>query len=116
MRRMYSRPAQCSALARPSVESGWVTARRSAIVGDDELMHAGADLGRLEPEVLEDRVAVGPGGRGVGDDGAELLLVEPDVARHAGHTVAAQAGVEHVGDRVLAQVRGEQRADRHLLA
>src|SRR3954464_4021026 len=112
---MYSGPAQCSALARPSVESGWVTVRRSAIEGDDEVMYAPADLRQVEVEVLQDGVPVRAGRRGVRDDGAELLLGEAQVARQPGNTVAVQAVVQGADVGVVAQEGGEEGADGDLL-
>ena len=67
-----------------------------------------------ELEVLEDRVALGPRRRRAGDRRRELGLGEPEVGGHARHAVAAQARVQRVHDRVVAQPGGEQRAHRHL--
>src|SRR3954447_15414789 len=115
-RRMYSRPVQCSALARLVTERGCVTARSSAIEGRDEVIHSSLDLVRVHLQVLEDGVAVRPRGRRVPDRGRELLGREAEVARQPGHAVAAQARVEVLGERPTAQVRREQHAHRDLLA
>src|SRR4051795_11677920 len=108
---MYSRPAQCSAFARPMTDSGWVTRRSSAIVGIDEFLDAAADLGVGHVQVLEDRVAVGARLRRERDRGGELLGRDPEVARHARDAEAAEAGVDSPEVLVLAQEAAEERAD-----
>src|SRR4051812_37155382 len=113
---MYSRPAQCSPLARPMTDSGWVTRRSSAIEGIGELLNAPADLSRAHVQMLQDRVAIRAGARGELDRGRELVHAGADVARHARHAEPAQAALDRAEVLVVAQVAREQRADRDLLA
>src|SRR3954447_23462569 len=113
---MYSRPAQCSPLARPSTDSGWVTRRSSAIEGIGELLDTPADLSCAHVQMLQDRIAIGAGARGELHRGRELLLADAELARHARHAEAAQAALDLGEVAVLAQKAREQRADRDLLA
>src|SRR3954452_13341164 len=113
---MYSRPAQCSALARPMTDSGWVTRRSSAIEGIGELSDTPADLSRAHVQMLQDRVAVRAGARGELDRGRELLDARAEVARHARHAEPAEAALDRRQVLVLAQEAREERADGDLLA
>src|SRR4051794_28497593 len=113
---MYSRPAQCSAFARPSTASGCVTRRSSAIEGIDELLHAQGDLVLAHVQVLKNRVSVRARLRSQAHRGRELLHREAEVARHAWPLPPAQAGVDLGQIRVLPQKAPEERADRDLRA
>src|SRR6266540_7483898 len=114
-RRMYRRPAQCSASARPTSHSGWVAALSSAIEGADKVLHAGSDRCLVQFEVLEDGETIGAGRGGESDGSGELLLRESKVARQARDAVAAQRRFQEFEDAVAAQEGREQRADRNLL-
>ena len=63
IRRMYSRPAQCSSLSRSITDGGCPLAFSSASDGPDIVPHPLARLSLGQAEVLQDRVPAGPGAR-----------------------------------------------------
>src|SRR3954471_12845936 len=106
---MSTRPSQCSPLLRSKIDGGCVAARSSAIEGFDIAADMLAHAGVVEGEMLEQRVAVWPRARRVGDGLGELLGAQPEGGGQRRQPVAAQAGVARAGRAVVAQERGEQR-------
>src|SRR3954463_2981846 len=104
---MKMRPSQCSPLLRSKIDGGCVAARSSAIEGFDIAADMLAHAGVVEGEMLEQRVAVRPRARRVGDGLGELLGAQPEVGGEARQSVAAQAGVDGAQRAVLAQERRE---------
>src|SRR5262245_5319808 len=81
------------------------------------LVDPGARLRGAEVEMLEDRVAVGPGPRGVDDGLGELLARQSQVPRQPRQAVLAQAAVDlGAADLVIAQERREEGPDTRQLA
>src|SRR5437764_10806634 len=116
-RRMYSRPAQCSALWRSKISAGWPIALISASDGVGVRVDVIENRLLVEIEVLQDREAVGARGRRVGHRLCELLVAQAEVAVGARQAVAGQAGVELAGKlRAPLKVSREQRADARQLA
>src|SRR5436305_874814 len=71
--RMYSRPAQCSALWRSNISAGWPTALISASDGVGVRVDVIENRLLVEIEVLQDREAVRPGGGRIRHRVSELL-------------------------------------------
>src|SRR6185312_10631982 len=82
-RRIYRRPAQCSALWRSKISAGWPIARISASDGVGVRVDVIENRLLVEIEVLQDREAVRPGGRGVRHCVHELLVAQPEIAVRA---------------------------------
>src|SRR3954454_20966155 len=113
---MYSRPAQCSALARPSTDSGWVTRRSSAIEGNGELLDTPADLGSAHVQMFEDRIAIRAGAGRELDRGHEFVVADAELARQPRHAEPAQAALDLGEVRAVEKKAREQGAARDLLA
>src|SRR3954447_14430632 len=79
-RRMYSRPAQCSALWRSKISAGWPIALISASDGVGVRVDVIENRLLVEIEVLQDREAVGARGGRVGHRLGELLVAQAEVA------------------------------------
>src|ERR1041385_4520662 len=91
---MYSRPAQCSALWRSKISAGWPIALISASDGVGVRVDVIENRLLVEIEVLQDREAVRPSVRRVGDRLGELLVAEPEVAVRAGQGVMGEASAQ----------------------